>query len=153
MGTGGTLPGNADVGVCGQLGSSCPVRCAGANVWWTPPQRLHSGASGDGVAVAGAVHAAVVRCTPAIGRAHGHIVNLKAVHGVLPVAPCFAARATQRVDHFNPQDTRTFQQQYWVNDEYVAGSSATCVHAVACEKSVPICVWTGSGRPPMGPCS
>jgi len=26
--------------------------------------------------------------------------------------------ATQRIDHFNPQDTRTFQQRYWINDTF-----------------------------------
>ena len=27
-------------------------------------------------------------------------------------------RSTQRIDHFNPQDLRTFQLRYWVNEAY-----------------------------------
>eukprot|EP01006_Ploeotia_vitrea_P010273 TRINITY_DN26646_c0_g1_i1.p1 TRINITY_DN26646_c0_g1~~TRINITY_DN26646_c0_g1_i1.p1 ORF type:complete len:486 (+),score=77.99 TRINITY_DN26646_c0_g1_i1:139-1458(+) len=30
---------------------------------------------------------------------------------------------TQKTDHFNPQDTRTFQQRFWSNDEYFGTNS------------------------------
>ena len=38
------------------------------------------------------------------------------------VPPLRDRRMTQRVDHFNPQDLRTFQQRYWVNAQYFTGA-------------------------------
>eukprot|EP00697_Spironema_sp_BW2_P004423 gnl/Spiro4/16026_TR8617_c0_g1_i1.p1 gnl/Spiro4/16026_TR8617_c0_g1~~gnl/Spiro4/16026_TR8617_c0_g1_i1.p1 ORF type:complete len:582 (+),score=119.29 gnl/Spiro4/16026_TR8617_c0_g1_i1:62-1747(+) len=49
------------------------------------------------------------------GRPHGGLKNhgLGAASAGLQVAP--TQYFTQRVDHYNPQDTSTFQQRYWVN--------------------------------------
>lgn len=40
---------------------------------------------------------------------------------IIPNPMC---RATQKLDHFNPQDGRTFQQRYWTSEQYYKGPNS-----------------------------